>query len=163
LLGSFGRITTDEGEQELPEQQGHLRIIVHTDSYDQALTYLRDVLGMDDVLSYENPGDDRVTILDAGRATLEIATTAHARAIDAIERSSEPAPQFRLAVEASDTTAMTDALVSAGATALAPPTRTPWGSVNARVSLAEGVQLTIFQQLDPGPETGPQSPQADPG
>jgi catechol 2,3-dioxygenase-like lactoylglutathione lyase family enzyme len=139
----------------MPEQLGHLRIVIHTDRYDQALTYLRDVLGMETVLTYENPGDDRVTILDAGRATLEIATTAHARAIDAIERSSEPAPQFRLAVEASDTAAMTEALVGAGAAPLAPPTRTPWGSVNARVALADGVQLTVFQQLEPGPETGP--------
>ncbi len=147
----------------MPDQHGHLRIVVHTDSYDQALTYLRDVLGMESVLNYENPGDDRVTILDAGRATLEIATTAHARVIDVIERSIEPAPQFRLAVEASDATAMTDALVSAGATPLAPPTRTPWGSVNARIALADGVQLTVFQQLDSGPETGPLNQEDDPG
>jgi catechol 2,3-dioxygenase-like lactoylglutathione lyase family enzyme len=138
------------------DQQGQLRIVVHTDTYDQALTFLRDVLGMETVLQYENPDDDRVTILDAGRATLEIATTAHARAIDAIEGSSTPAPQFRLAVEADDTAAVTDALVSAGAVPLAPPTRTPWGSVNARVQLADGVQLTVFQQLDPGPESGPE-------
>ena len=136
---------------------------MHTDTYDQALTYLRDVLGMEPVVTYENPGDDRVTILDAGRATLEIATTAHARVIDAIERSSEPAPQFRLAIEAGDAAGTTDALVGAGAAPLAPPTRTPWGSVNARVALADGVQLTVFQQLDPGPETGPRADGADPG
>lgn len=147
----------------MPDQHRHLRIVVHTDSYDQALSYLRDVLGMEAVLAYDNPDDDRVTILDAGRATLEIATIAHGRAIDAIERSSEPAPQFRLAIEASDATATTDALVRAGATPLAPPTRTPWGSVNSRVALAEGVQLTVFQQLDPGPETGPLTAEADSG
>jgi lactoylglutathione lyase len=137
------------------EPTGQLRIIIQTDTYDQALTYLRDVLGLPTVLAYDLPGDDRVTILDAGRATLEIATTAHALAIDAIERTDQPAPQFRLALEADDTAAATEALVSAGATALAPPTTTPWGSLNARVCLADGVQLTLFQSLDPGPETGP--------
>jgi uncharacterized glyoxalase superfamily protein PhnB len=139
----------------MPEFTNHLRIVIHTDSYDQALTYLRDVLGLQTVINYDLPDDDRVTILDAGRATLEVATTAHAQAIDAIERSNQPAPQFRLAVEARDTTAMTQALIAAGATPLAPPTPTPWGSLNARVALADGIQLTLFQQLHPGPETGP--------
>jgi catechol 2,3-dioxygenase-like lactoylglutathione lyase family enzyme len=132
---------------------GHLRIIIQTDTYDQTLIYLRDVLGLPTVLTYDLPGDDRVTILDAGRATLEIATTAHAQTIDTVERTDQPAPQFRLALEADDTTATTEALATAGATVLAPPTTTPWGSLNARVCLADGVQLTLFQPPDPGPET----------
>lgn len=137
------------------ERTRQLRIVIQTDSYDQALIYLKDVLGLSAVLAYDLPGDDRVTILDAGRATLEIATTAHAQTIDAIERTENPAPQFRLAFEVDDTTATTEALLAAGAGPLAPPTPTPWGSLNARVALADGVQLTVFQPLDPGPETGP--------
>jgi lactoylglutathione lyase len=145
----------------MSEPISQLRIIVQTDSYDQTLSYLREVLGLQASLHYELPGDDRVTILEAGRATLEIATPAHARAVDAIERTSEPAPQFRLAIESSDTAGVTEALVAAGATRLAPATTTPWGSLNARVAVADGVQLTVFQQLEPGPETGPLTQDGD--
>ena len=145
----------------MTSRTGQLRIIIQTDNYDQALIYLRDVLGLSTALTYDLPGDDRVTILDGGRATLEIATTAHAQTIDAIERTEEPAPQFRLALEVDDTTATTHALVAAGAARLAPPTPTPWGSLNARVTLAHGVQLTVFQPVDPGPETGPPTHQGD--
>jgi lactoylglutathione lyase len=146
----------------MPQPSGHLRIVIRTDTYDEALTYLCEVLGLRTILSDERPDDDRVTILDAGRATLEVATNAHARAIDTIERSRAPAPQFRLALETDDTMAATQALTAAGATSLAPPTPTPWGSLNARVTLGDGIQLTVFQPLHDGPETGPATHPGDP-
>jgi uncharacterized glyoxalase superfamily protein PhnB len=38
-------------------------------------------------------------------------------------------------------------LVAGGAELLAPPTRTPWGSLNARLEGPAGLQLTLFQEL----------------
>jgi catechol 2,3-dioxygenase-like lactoylglutathione lyase family enzyme len=48
-----------------------LRLVVTADDYDAALTFYRDVLGMPALEAYEVAGG-HVTILDAGRATLEI-------------------------------------------------------------------------------------------
>jgi hypothetical protein len=35
---------------------------------------------------------------------------------------------------------------------LAPPTRTPWRSLNARLEAPAGLQITLFQELGPEPE-----------
>jgi predicted enzyme related to lactoylglutathione lyase len=59
------------------------------------------------------------------------------------------APKYRVAFEVRDTAATTDELVGAGADLIAPPTETPWRSLNARLAAPGGVQITIFQELDP--------------
>ena len=33
---------------------------------------------------------------------------------------------------------------------IAPPTRTPWDSLNARVNAPDGLQLTLFEELGEG-------------
>jgi hypothetical protein len=73
-------------------------------------------------------GDARVAILDAGRATLEIANPAQKRMIDEVEVGRHVAPKMRVAFEVLDSAATTDALVSAGAALIAAPTETPWRS-----------------------------------
>ncbi|MDI1288941.1 MAG: VOC family protein, partial [bacterium] len=91
----------------------------------------------------------RVAILDAGRATLEIADAGHADYIDDIEVGHRVAGKFRVAFEVSDSAAVTDELVAAGATLIAAPTRTPWNSLNARLDAPGGVQMTLFEGLAP--------------
>jgi len=54
-----------------------------------------------------------------------------------------------VAFEVDDATATTDRLVDAGATLLAPPTRTPWESLNARLNAPADLQLTLFEELVP--------------
>ena len=88
-----------------------------------------------------------VMILGAGRATLEIANTAQVEMIDAVEVGHRVAPKFRLALEVEDSAAVTQAATGAGAQLIAPPTRTPWDSLNARLDTPGGVQLTLFQEL----------------
>jgi len=46
-----------------------------------------------------------------------------------------------------DAAATGTALVEAGAVPVAPPTRTPWNSLNARLEGPDGLQLTAFQEL----------------
>ncbi|GIG25892.1 VOC family protein [Cellulomonas denverensis] len=126
-----------------------LRLIIETDDVDQALTFYRDTLGMPEQAAFATSGDDRVAILHAGIATIELASPAHARAIDQVE-GMPPAtgPTLRLALEVEDTAQAVAAAESAGAEVLAPPVRTPFRSLNARVQGPAGWQVTFFQELE---------------
>lgn len=98
--------------------------------------------------SYAGDGGALVAILDAGRATLELSNTAQVAMIDDVEVGRRVAPHFRVALEVDDARAATDSAVAGGADLLAPPTETPWRSLNARLDAPAGVQLTLFQELD---------------
>lgn len=123
-----------------------LRLVIHASDYDDALAFFRDALGLPVAESYAGPGDAEVTILDAGRATIEIANDAQADHIDEVEVGRRVAPHFRVALEVDDCATATDAALAGGATAVAPPTRTPWQSVNARFDAPGQVHLTLFQE-----------------
>src|SRR5262245_2661900 len=96
-----------------------LRLVVEADDYDEAVRFFRDVLGMPEEAAFAGPGDARVTILDAGRATLELANPAQKRMIDEVEVGRQVAPPLRVALEVADARATTDALVAAGAELIA--------------------------------------------
>ena len=87
-----------------------------------------------------------MTILDAGRATLELTDPAHAAYIDEVEVGARVAGHIRIAFEIDDAEAITRRLAAAGATVVAEPTRTPWGSLNARLEGPAGLQLTLFEE-----------------
>lgn len=125
-----------------------LRLCVTAPDYDQALRFYRDVLGLDERASYSSPdGDGRVTILEAGVATLELADPAYAAYIDQVEVGSRVAGHVRVAFEVEDTPRVTATLANAGAEIIAPPTRTPWNSLNARLTAPADLQVTIFAEL----------------
>ncbi len=124
-----------------------MRLVVEAPDYDEAVRFYRDVLGMREELAVSGPDGAQVTILDAGRATLELANPAQKRYIDEVEVGRPVAPKFRLAFEVGDVQGMTQRLVEAGATLIAEPTETPWRSLNARLDAPAGVQLTLFQEL----------------
>ena len=124
-----------------------MRLVVEADDYDEAVRFYRDVLGLTEELAIEGGGDARVTILDAGRATLEIANPAQKRMIDQVEVGRQVAPRLRVAFEVTDGAAMTDALTDAGAELIASPRETPWHSLNSRLSAPAGLQITLFQEL----------------
>src|SRR5690625_5212915 len=111
-----------------------LRLIIETDDFDEALQFYRDVLGMPEQAAFATDGEDRVAILHAGTATLELASPAHARAIDEVENApSTDGPTLRIALEVQDTEKAVAAAGEHGAELLAPPTRTPFRTINARV------------------------------
>ncbi|MCU1659870.1 MAG: hypothetical protein JWO57_4526 [Pseudonocardiales bacterium] len=128
-----------------------LRLVVTADDYDAALRFYRDVLGLPQRAAYSSPGG-QVTILEAGRATLEIADRPHAVYIDEVEVGRRVAGHIRVAFQVADSAAATDALAAGGATVIAPPTRTPWRSVNARLEAPAGLQLTLFTDLPEEPD-----------
>lgn len=125
-----------------------LRLVVEAADHDAAVAFYRDVLGLPEQAAFQGEGDARVVILDAGRATLEIANPAQKRLIDDVEVGRQVAPALRVAFEVDDAVATTDALADAGAEVLAPPTRTPWRSLNARLQAPAGLQITVFQELE---------------
>jgi catechol 2,3-dioxygenase-like lactoylglutathione lyase family enzyme len=125
-----------------------LRLVVTAPDYDQALRFYRDVLGLPERATYSSPDDSgRVTILEAGVATLELADPGYAAYIDQVEVGSRVAGHIRVAFEVDDTARVTATLQSAGAEVVAPPTRTPWNSVNARLSAPGDLHVTIFAEL----------------
>jgi predicted enzyme related to lactoylglutathione lyase len=72
--------------------------------------------------------------------------------IDRVEVGRPASPRLRVAFEVSDAEGATRALVDAGAELVAPPTRTPWDSLNARLEAPGGLQVTVFQELAEAPE-----------
>jgi predicted enzyme related to lactoylglutathione lyase len=123
-----------------------LRIVVTAADYDVALAFYRDVLGMTEEAAFSGDGG-RVSILDAGRATLEIADPGHADYVDKVEVGRRVAGHIRVALEVDDAAATTARLAQAGATVVAAPTRTPWNSLNARLDAPAGLHLTLFTEL----------------
>ncbi|MGI5521187.1 VOC family protein [Micromonospora sp. CA-259024] len=124
-----------------------LRLVVEAADYEAAVAFFRDALGLPEEAAFSGDGDARVMILDAGRATLEIANPAQKRMIDEVEVGRQVAPRIRVAFEVDDAEATTARLLAAGASEIAPPTRTPWESLNSRLDAPADLQITVFQEL----------------
>ncbi|MBC7593918.1 MAG: VOC family protein [Kineosporiaceae bacterium] len=126
-----------------------LRLIIETDDFDEAVRFYRDVLGMPEQPAFGTDGDDRVSILHAGTATIELATRTHVRAIDAIENApTVDGPTLRIALEVTDTDQAVAVSRESGSEVLAPPTETPFKTINARIQGPAGWQVTFFQELE---------------
>ncbi len=158
---SFARFADPDGNTWALQEVGHgagetaeqgvrqLRTVVEAEDYDEAVRFFRDVLGLGEELAVAGPDGARVTILDAGRATLELANPPQKRYIDEVEVGRQVAPAIRLAFEVTDVATTTDRLAGEGASLVAPPTETPWRSLNARLNAPAGVHITLFQEMEP--------------
>jgi lactoylglutathione lyase len=130
-----------------------MRLVVEAADYEDAVRFYRDVLGGDQELQLHGDDGERVTILDVGRATLEISSPEQVDMIDRVEVGRRVSPRLRVAFEVADAEAVTDSLAQRGADLLAPPTRTPWGSLNSRLHAPGDLQITVFQELSDPPTT----------
>lgn len=143
-------------EHRQPPRVRQLRLVVEAEDYEAAVKFYRDVLGLEQHEAFEGEGDARITILEAGRATLELSNPAQVRMIDRVEADGLPSARIRVAFEVDDAAAATADLVAAGGELIAEPRETPWRSLNSRLNGAAGLQLTLFQELDPpSAEGGP--------
>ena len=124
-----------------------MRLVVEAPEYEQAVVFYRDVLGAPEELVVEGDQGERVTILDMGRATLEIANPAQVAMIDDVEVGRRVSPRLRVAFEVTDANGVTGELVAGGAELLAEPTVTPWRSLNSRLSAPADLQITLFEEL----------------
>lgn len=125
-----------------------LRVVVEAEDYDEAVAFYRDLLGMPEEAAFAEGEEDRVAILEAGRATLEIASPAHKVAIDRVEAEARPSRRIRLAFEVDDTAAVTREAEAAGATVTAEPVVTPWRSLNSRLEAPGDLEITFFTELE---------------
>ena len=125
-----------------------LRLVVEAADFDEAVAFYRDLLGMEEEFFVESEGGALVMALQAGRATLEIVNPAQRRLIDHLEVGREVSRAIRVGFEVTDAQAMTDRVVNAGAELIAPPTETPWRSLNSRLEGPAGLQITLFEDLE---------------
>ena len=139
-------------EPTAPGRVLQMRLVVEAPDYEQAVAFYRDVLGAPEELTVEGDAGEKVTILDMGRATLELSNPAQVAMIDAVEVGRRISPRLRVAFEVADTRAVTNDLVDAGADLLASPTLTPWQSLNSRLSAPANLQITLFEE--PGESAG---------
>ena len=120
-----------------------MRLVVTAEDYDEALRFYRDVLGLTESAVFQSGDGGRVSILEAGRATIELANPAHAAWVDEVEVGRRVAGHIRIAFAVDDAVGMTSRLAESGATVVAEPVRTPWGSMNSRLEAPAGLQLTL--------------------
>lgn len=133
----------------LPHPPHQLRLIIEADDFDEAVPFYRDVLGMPEQPAFATTGDDRVSILQVGSATIELATRTHVHAIDTIENAPTlDGPTLRLALEVTDADRAIVVSEEPGTEAIARPTETPFRTINARVQGPAGWQVTFFQELE---------------
>ena len=125
-----------------------MRLVVTAEDYAAAVAFYRDTLGLPQLGAFDD-GAGHVVILDAGRATLELSDVPHAEHIDALEVGRRVAGQVRVALKVPDAAEATSRLVAGGATLIAAPRPTPWGSLNSRLDAPGALQLTLFQEVEP--------------
>ena len=123
-----------------------MRLVVEAADYDEAVRFYRDALGAGTELQLHGDAGEKVTILDVGRATLEISNPAQVDMIDRVEVGRRVSPHLRVAFEVADAASVTAELVDAGAELVAPPTVTPWDSVNSRLECPGALQVTVFEE-----------------
>jgi catechol 2,3-dioxygenase-like lactoylglutathione lyase family enzyme len=132
---------------EVPATDGQgvteLRLVVTVDDHPAALAFYRDALGLRELADFSGP-QGQVRLLEAGRATLELVDRRQAEYIDEVEVGRRVAGQVRVAFEVTDPAGTTRRLEAAGATVVAEPVVTPWGSLNSRLDAPAGLQLTLF-------------------
>ncbi len=90
-------------------QVTEMRLVVTTDDYERALHFYRDLLGLREVAAFTADGG-HVTILEAGRATLELADPAHAAYVDRVEVGRRVAGHIRVAFGVEDAAVATERL-----------------------------------------------------
>ena len=119
------------------------------------MRFYRDELGLVVEETYDGENGAQVMILGAGRATLELSNRPQIDLIDTVEVGrTGVSGKYRLAFEVDDSASVTNRLTAAGAELIAPPTVTPWRSLNARLQGPADVQLTIFTELGATEESG---------
>jgi predicted enzyme related to lactoylglutathione lyase len=123
-----------------------LRLVVTAEDHDEAVRFYRDLLGLPQLADFSS-AEGNVILLDAGRATVEVVDGRQAQFIDRVEVGRRVAGHVRVAFEVADSAATTATLSGAGAEVLAQPVRTPWNSLNARLTAPDGLQLTLFEEL----------------
>lgn len=125
-----------------------LRVAPTTGDYERLVKFYCEGLGIEPAAIWNNDGG-KALILNMGKATLELFDEAQAEAIDKIEAGGRVSGQIRFALQVPDLKAAMERLRSHGATLVHPPVTTPWGEYNVRLQDPDGMQITLFQVVEP--------------
>lgn len=123
------------------------RVALTAEDYDRVVAFYRDGLGLDPGPSWAENG--RGQVLMAARATLEVLDGEHAAAVDRLEVGERVSGALRFAFEVPDVRAALERALAYGARLVHEPVLTPWGDLNARVESPDGLQITLFQVINP--------------
>ena len=131
-----------------PNPVREMRLVVTADDYEEAVRFYRDVLGLPERASYSSP-DGRVVILEAGRATLEIADPNQAEFIDRVEVGRRVAGHIRVAFEVDDSGARPRVLAAGGADRHRPGDADAVGDDERPARRPGRAALTLFSDAPP--------------
>jgi methylmalonyl-CoA/ethylmalonyl-CoA epimerase len=125
-----------------------LRVAITTADYERLVKFYCQGLGLEPAAIWDN-GQGQALILDMGRATLEVFDEAQAETIDTIEAGRRVSGQVRFALQVPDLQAAMARLLAHGAILVHEPVVTPWGDHNVRLQDPDGMQVTLFQAMNP--------------
>lgn len=122
------------------------RVALTAADFERLIVFYRDGLGLDPGELWTDNG--RGQIFSAGRATLEVLDSTHAAAVDQLEVGQRVSGPIRFAFEVPDVAAALERALQYGATLVHEPVLTPWQHFNARVQSPDGLQITLFQDMN---------------
>ena len=126
-----------------------VRIALTVASYEEAVLFYRDGLGLDVVEQWQTAEGKGMILALGPQTTLELFDAAQATLVDRLEVGRRVSGPIRLAFQVPDVEAEVSALQQAGATVLSQPTRMPWGDRNARIETPDGMQVTLYEVVIP--------------
>jgi lactoylglutathione lyase len=125
-----------------------LRVALTTHAYERLVKFYSEGLGVEPSAIWNNDGG-KAQILAMGKATLELFDERQAEVIDQLEAGRRVSGQIRFALQVPDLKTALERLLAHGATLVHGPVQTPWGDTNVRLQDPDGMQITLFQAVDP--------------
>lgn len=125
-----------------------LRVAVTTDDFVRMMKFYSDALGQIPAADWSTD-HSKAVMFEMGRASLEIFDEAQAANVDQIEAGRRISGRVRFALQVPDLDAALERLVAKGAKLIHPPVDTPWGDRNARLEDPDGMQVTLYQVMNP--------------
>jgi catechol 2,3-dioxygenase-like lactoylglutathione lyase family enzyme len=125
-----------------------LRVAVTTRDFERLKQFYCDGLGLEPAELWTSEHDSAL-LIDMGRGSMEILDEPHAAKVDEIEAGRRVSGHIRFALQVPDLQQAIDRLVAKGAKVVHPPVVTPWRHRNVRLEDPDGLQVTLFQVLDP--------------
>jgi lactoylglutathione lyase len=123
------------------------RIVLTVDDFDKAMKFYRDTLGLESIESWDR-ADGRGAILALKSATLELFDKPQAESVDSIEANRRVSGQIRFGLQVDDVERAASELEAVGAKTVYAPVQTPWGHYNQRLQTPDGLQLTLFKNVE---------------
>lgn len=123
------------------------RVVLTTSDFERAVAFYRDGLGLEQLADFSNEHGHGL-VLDAGHATVEILDAGHAGWVDTIEVGRHVGLPVRIAFQVPEPEAVATAIGEEQTMSVFAPAMTPWNSLNVRIEAPDGMQLTLFTELD---------------